>query len=179
MTVFCLASSEPQALQILKELQIAGFAADDISALVPDRTGSRDFGYEYHTKASPCALWGGLVGGAIGAALGGLISSGLLPREIFEPAPVLAALARAGPPAAALSGAAVVGAAGAVVGALRGLAIGQFVASRFDGKVPDANILLSVHCADRRCCQIAMGILRRSGAKRISKARGRIPPGSH
>ena len=49
--VFCLADNESQAVSIVSQLKSAGFSDNDISVLFPDKTGTRDFAHEQHTKA--------------------------------------------------------------------------------------------------------------------------------
>ena len=74
--VFCIATSEFQAESIVNELKVAGFADNDISVLFPDKTGTKDFAHERHTKAPEGAVTGastgGVLGGAAGAAVGGI-----------------------------------------------------------------------------------------------------------
>ena len=50
-SVFCIVSRRDQAEQIVERLKIAGFASNDILALFPDETTTRDFGHEKNTKA--------------------------------------------------------------------------------------------------------------------------------
>src|SRR5258707_12317886 len=66
--VFCIAKSEEQATQIVNQLKEAGFSNDDVSVLLPDRAGSRDFAHEHHTKAPE--------GAAAGAGAGGVMAGG-------------------------------------------------------------------------------------------------------
>ena len=49
--VFCIATTEAQATTIVDQLKTAGFSHNDISVLFPDKTGTRDFAHEQHTKA--------------------------------------------------------------------------------------------------------------------------------
>jgi hypothetical protein len=49
--VFCIAKTEGQAQRIVVDLKSAGFGNNDISVLFPDKTGTRDFAHEHHTKA--------------------------------------------------------------------------------------------------------------------------------
>ena len=60
--VFCIANSEGKAGRIVSDLRAAGFSSDDISALFPDKHGTRDFAHEHSTKAPE--------GAATGAGLG-------------------------------------------------------------------------------------------------------------
>ncbi len=50
-SVFGIASTRPQAERIANQLKGAGFSENDISVLFPDKTGTRDFAHEQHTKA--------------------------------------------------------------------------------------------------------------------------------
>ena len=43
--VFCIATSESQAENIVNQLKTAGFADSDISVLFPDKTGTKDFAH--------------------------------------------------------------------------------------------------------------------------------------
>jgi len=54
--VFGIAKNESQAIVIADNLKAAGFAANDVSVLFPDKTGTRDFAHEQHTKAPEVRL---------------------------------------------------------------------------------------------------------------------------
>src|SRR3954471_23423755 len=77
-SVFCISSSEAQASEIVNELKQAGFSNNDISALLPDKTGTMDFGHEHHTKAPEGASLGGLLLGVLSGGLGWLAGAGVL-----------------------------------------------------------------------------------------------------
>jgi hypothetical protein len=49
--IFGIAQTEDQAIRIADQLKAAGFSPNDISVLLPDKTGTRDFAHEQHTKA--------------------------------------------------------------------------------------------------------------------------------
>ena len=68
--VFCIVRSEALAKDIVEKLKVMGFSGNDISVLLPDRSGTRDFAYEQHTKAPEGATAGGLVGGTAGGVVG-------------------------------------------------------------------------------------------------------------
>lgn len=140
--VIGLVSSEKQAVRIVAELQHSGFANDDISALLPDRRGTRDFAHENSTKAPEGAVAGVSAGGAIGGTLGLLAGIGAL--AIPGVGPFIAA----GPIMAALSGAAAGAAVGGIAGALVGLGIPEIEAKQYEGKVKGGSILISVHVED-------------------------------
>lgn len=137
--VIGLVSSEAQAEKIVDGLQAAGFSRDDISALFPDKKGTRDFAHEQNTKAPEGAVAGASAGGAIGGTLGLLAGIGALAIPGVGP------LIAAGPLMAALSGAAAGAAVGGLTGALVGMGIPEMEAKAYEGKVKGGNILLSVH----------------------------------
>ncbi|MGH7192639.1 MAG: DUF3341 domain-containing protein, partial [Candidatus Saccharimonadales bacterium] len=64
-SVFCIADSEQQAITIVDQLKAAGFS-DRISVLLPDKSGTKDFAHEHHTKAPEGATTGGVTGGLLG-----------------------------------------------------------------------------------------------------------------
>ena len=137
--VICIAQTLVQAETIVLNLKNTGVLTTDISVLMPDRTGSRDFAHEHHTKAPEGATIGGSAGGIAGGALGLLAGIGAL--AIPGVGPFIAA----GPIMAALSGAAVGAAIGGIGGALIGMGIPEYEAKQYEEKVKDGNILISVH----------------------------------
>lgn len=160
--VFGIAKSVVQAERIANGLKLAGFSGDDISVLFPDKEGTRDFAHEQHTKAPEGAATGAGTGGVLGGALGWLVGIGSL--AIPGVGPFIAA----GPIMAALAGAAVGAAAGGLAGALVGLGIPEYEAKRYEGKIREGNILLSVHTDDGNEVNRAKEILKREGAEDIS-----------
>jgi hypothetical protein len=161
-SVYCTAKTLTQAESIIDSLKIAGFSNNDISALLPDKRGTKDFAHEHNTKAPEGAATGGVAGLGVGAALGWLAGIGAL--AIPGVGPFIAA----GPIMAALGGAAVGTAAGGVVGALVGLGIPEFEAKRYDAKIREGNILISVHTEDGKQRDVAKDIFKRLGADDIS-----------
>ena len=160
--VFGIAKSVAQAEQIASGLKAAGFSGDDISVLFPDKEGTRDFAHEQHTKAPEGAATGAGTGGVLGGALGWLVGIGSL--AIPGVGPFIAA----GPIMAALAGAAVGAAAGGLAGALVGLGIPEYEAKRYEGKIREGNILISVHTDDGNEVNRAKEIFKREGAEDIS-----------
>jgi hypothetical protein len=76
---------------------------------------------------------------------------------------------------AALAGAGVGGAVGGLTGALVGMGIPEYEAKRYEGRVKDGGILLSVHSDSSDETKRAKEILERTGAQDISstgEARG-------
>ena len=160
--VFGIAKSESQAINMADQLKVAGFTNNDVSVLFPDKQGSKDFAHEQHTKAPEGAAAGGASGAVLGGALGWMVGIGALAI------PGLGVFIAAGPIMAALAGAAGGAAAGGLTGALIGMGIPEYEAKRYEGKVKDGNILLSVHTEDSTERDRAKKILENGGAEDIS-----------
>jgi len=169
-SVYCTTRTVEQAEHIVLELKQAGFTSDDISALLPDRRGTRDFAHEHHTKAPEGATTGGVLGLGVGAGLGWLAGIGAL--AIPGVGPFIAA----GPIMAALGGAAVGTATGGIIGALVGMGIPEFEAKRYDAKVREGSILISVHTESSHQRDVAKDVFKRNNADDISSgAEASIP----
>jgi len=160
--VIGLVKSESQAESIVNELRSEGFSTNDVSALFPDKAGTRDFAHEKNTKAPEGAVAGVGAGGAIGGTLGLLAGIGALAI------PGLGPFIAAGPIMAALSGAAAGAAVGGIAGALIGMGIPELEAKRYAGKIKDGNILLSVHVDTSDQTSRAKKILEAGGATDVS-----------
>jgi hypothetical protein len=160
--VFCIARSEAQAISIVERLKAAGFSSNDISVLFPDKAGTKDFAHEQHTKAPEGAATGAGTGGILGGALGWLVGIGALAI------PGLGPFIAAGPIMAALSGAAAGAALGGLTGALIGMGIPEYEAKRYEGKVKEGNVLISVHAEDSTERNRAKTIFEEAGAEDIS-----------
>ncbi|MGY3038581.1 hypothetical protein ACVWWQ_000168 [Rhodanobacter sp. TND4EL1] len=163
-SVYCTTKTVEQAENIVLELKQAGFTSDDISALLPDKRGTKDFAHEHNTKAPEGATTGGVAGLGVGAAVGWLAGIGAL--AIPGVGPFIAA----GPIMAALGGAAVGTAAGGIIGALVGMGIPEFEAKRYDAKLREGNILISVHTEDGKQKDVAKDVFKRNHADDISTA---------
>jgi hypothetical protein len=160
--LFGIATTEAQAERIVYELKTAGFSPNDISALLPDKTATRDFAHEKNTKAPEGAAAGVGAGGLLGGGLGWLVGIGSLAI------PGLGPFIAAGPIMAALSGAAVGAAVGGLTGAMVGMGIPELEAKQYESKIREGNILLSVHTEDSDERKRAQEILERNGARDIS-----------
>lgn len=160
--VFCIAKSEAQAATIVDDLKNAGFSNSDISALFPDKKGTRDFAHEQQTKAPEGATAGASAGGLLGGTLGWLAGIGALAIPGVGP------LVAAGPIMGLLSGAAVGAATGGLTGALVGYGIPELEAKQYVGKVKGGNILLSVHTDDGGEVSRAKEIFRKDDAEDIA-----------
>ena len=71
---------------------------------------------------------------------------------------------------AALAGVGVGGAVGGIAGALVGMGIPEYEAKRYEGRVKEGGILLSVHSDNSKWTKQAKEILERTGAQDISSA---------
>jgi len=144
------------------ELKAGGFRNTDISVLFPENTGTKDFAHEKNTKAPEGAATGAGSGAVVGGTLGWLAGIGAL--AIPGVGPFIAA----GPIVAALAGVGVGGAVGGITGALVGMGIPEYEAKRFEGRIKDGGILLSVHCDESDWTRKAKDILERTGAEEVS-----------
>ena len=163
-SVFCISRDEAQACRIVENLQNAGFSNNDISVLLPDKTGTRDFAHEKGTKAPEGAVTGAGTGAVLGGVLGWLVGIGSLAI------PGLGPFIAAGPIMAALSGAAIGGTAGGVVGALVGMGIPEYEAKRYEARIREGRILISVHTKDSDQSKRVKDIFERAGAEDIATA---------
>jgi Protein of unknown function (DUF3341) len=143
-------------------LKAAEFRNSDISVLFPENTGTKDFAHEKNTKAPEGATTGAGTGALLGGGLGWLAGIGALAIPGLGPFIV------AGPIMAALAGAGVGGAVGGLTGALIGMGIPEYEAKRYEGRVKDGGILLSVHSDDSQWTKRAKEILERTGAQDVS-----------
>jgi len=166
-SVYCTTRTVAQAENIIAGLKSAGFSNNDISALLPDKRGTRDFAHEHNTKAPEGAATGGVAGLGVGAGIGALAIPGVGP------------FIAAGPIMAALGGAAVGSAAGGVIGALVGMGIPEFEAKRYDTKIREGNILISVHTEDGDQRDVAKEIFKRNDADDISTGSEATPSKKH
>jgi len=159
--VLGLVTTSSQATTIVDELRTSGFGTNDISVLLPDKNGSRDFAHEHNTKAPEGAIAGVSAGGVLGGTLGLLAGIGALAI------PGLGPFIAAGPIMAALGGAAAGAAVGGVTGALVGMGIPEIEARKYEGKIKGGNILMAVHVEDSVERARAKRILERQGATDI------------
>ena len=161
-SIFCLVDSEIQADTIVDNLKAANFSNNDISVLFPDKSGTRDFAHEQHTKAPEGAATGAGTGGVVGGVLGWLVGIGTL--AIPGVGPFIAA----GPIMAALAGAGAGAAVGGISGALIGMGIPELEAKQYEGKIKGGNILISVHTENSDERDRAKNIFERAHAHDIS-----------
>jgi hypothetical protein len=163
-SIFCIAANEHQANRIIDSLRAASFSNNDISVLFPDKATTRNFAHEKNTKAPEGAVTGAGAGLAVGATLGWLAGIGSLAIPGIGP------FIAAGPIMAALGGAAVGGTVGGIAGSLIGMGIPEFEAKRYEGRVKNGNILISVHSENGDETSRAKKIFEQAGAEDIASA---------
>lgn len=163
--VFGIYKTSMQAEDAAARLSSAGFSNEDISVLIPDtQSSSREFAHEKNTKAPEGTTSGALAGGALGGTLGLLAGLGALAIPGVGP------LIAAGPIVGALAGAGAGGAVGSLVGALVGMGIPEYEAKRYEGRVKDGGVLLSVHCDSSGEVKRAKELLEQTGAQDIASS---------
>jgi hypothetical protein len=160
--VFGIYKSVDAANQATDLLLQAGFATSDISALLPKNVGSSEMAAEKATKAPEGATAGASAGALVGGTLGLLAGIGALAIPGVGP------LIAAGPIMASLAGLGVGGAVGGIAGALVGMGIPEFEAKRYEGRIKDGGLLLSVHCNTSDEIKRAKDIMKNSGGEDVS-----------
>jgi len=156
-TVYCLATSEPQANTILTELRNLRFPSSNISVILPaNRSDTKDISMKED------AIRGAETGGVLGGILGWVAGVSLLAI------PGVGAFIAAGPLVSALGGAV----AGGVVGGLAGgsgavhpLGLPKEVSRRIEDGLRAGDILISVHSDDPTLRQRAAAVFRTAGAE--------------
>jgi len=162
--VFCTAKTYDDACRIVERLKLAGFSNRDISVLMPEGGATKEFAVRNQTKAPEGAATGVGTGAAVGAGLGWLAGIGALAI------PGLGPLIAAGPIMAALSGAAVGGTVGGITGALIGMGIPEYEARRYEDRIKGGYALISVHSDDSTETNRAIDILKAEKAEDISSS---------
>lgn len=161
---FGIYADQTTVTEAVEALKAAGFRATDISVLLPENLGSKDFGHEKHTKAPEGAVTGGGSGALIGALVGYAAGAGAMFVPGLEP------LAAAGPILGTFSGLGAGVILGGITGALVGAGIPEYEAKRFAGRVRKGGILLSVHCDNDEWTTIAAKTLKATGATDVAVA---------
>jgi hypothetical protein len=167
---FCLATDEMHARAIVAKLRSVGFIDDDISVLMQDGVGSRNFAIEQHTKAPEGTTVGVGAGGVVGGAVGVLAGLGALAIPGVGP------LIAAGPLLAGLSGMAAGATVGGLVGGLVGFGIPEYEASVYEGKLKSGHILVSAHAETKDAIRRATAVFHDAGGMNVTV--GHTPPGT-
>lgn len=160
--ISCTVLNSTRAEDLIRRLQTAGFSNSEISVLFA-QDGKSHVKLEQHTKAPEGAATGGGTGGVIGGVLGLLAGIGSLAIPGVGP------LIAAGPIMAALSGLAAGAVAGGLIGGLVGLGIPEVEAKRYESKLKEGHVLVSVHAIDEERCKRAREIFKESDAEDITE----------
>ena len=161
---FGIFPSHTAAEAAVDRLRAAGFSHDDVSVLMADKQSSKEFAAEKNTKAPEGATAGVLGGGTLGGTLGLLAGIGALAIPGVGP------LIAAGPIMGALAGLGIGGAVGGLIGALVGMGIPEYEAKRYEGRVKDGGILISVHCDTSDEISRAKEVLKAAGGEDIASS---------
>ena len=156
-TVYCLATSEPQADEILTHLRNLHFTASQVSILLKDKKTKN---ISVKEDAIRGARKGAIVGGVLGAIAGLTVLS----------IPAVMPLMVAGPFIAALEGAAAGGMVGGLAGgsgALTHIGIPEEHTPRIEQKIQAGAILIAVHSNDPARLDRALRVFKSSGAEDI------------
>jgi hypothetical protein len=129
-----------------------------------DNLGTKDFAHEKSTKTPEGATTGATAGAAIGGTLGLLAGIGALAIPGVGP------LIAAGPIMATLAGLGSGGLVGGVVGGLVGMGIPEYEAKRYEGRIREGDILVSVHCDNSDWVKRTKEVLKSSGADDVSSS---------
>jgi Protein of unknown function (DUF3341) len=162
--VFGIYQTRGDAEYALDALRAEGFRNTDVSVLFPENKGTKDFAVEKNTKAPEGTAAGATTGGVIGGVLGWLTGIGALAIPGVGP------LIAAGPIVSAIAGVGVGSAVGGIAGALIGMGIPEYEAKRYEGRIKDGGILLSVHCDDGNWTRKAKTVLERTGAQDVASS---------
>jgi hypothetical protein len=160
--VFGIYRNQADVENAVDTLRREEFRNTDISVLFPENEGTKDFAVRKNTKAPEGTATGATTGAVLGGGLGWLAGIGALAI------PGLGPFVAAGPIMAALAGVGAGGAIGGIAGALIGMGIPEFEAKRYEGRVKEGGILLSVHCDDSKWTKRAKEILEHTGADDVS-----------
>ncbi len=161
---FAIFPTRAAAETAVDRLTASGFSNGDVSVLMSDTNSSRDFAAEKNTKAPEGTTAGAIGGSAIGGTLGLLAGIGALAIPGVGP------LIAAGPIMATLAGLGVGGAVGGLLGALVGMGIPEYEAKRYEGRVKDGGILVSVHCDTSEEVTRAKEVLKECGGEDVASA---------
>jgi hypothetical protein len=164
VAVFGIYPTATNAEMAVDRLVAAGYSDQDVSVLMADAYTAKEFAHEKNTKAPEGAAAGVTTGGIVGGTLGLLAGIGALAIPGVGP------LIAAGPIMGALAGLGVGGTVGGIVGALVGMGIPEYEAKRYEGRVKNGGVLLSVHCDTSEDISRAKEILKATGAEDIASS---------
>jgi hypothetical protein len=154
-SVFGLYRDRESLERCLTVLKDGGYDLADVSVLMSENSGGRDLATEKHSKAPEGTVTGAMIGGVLG------LLAGISVLAIPGAGPFIAA----GPIVSALAGLGAGGAIGGMAGALIGLGIPEYEAKRYEGRLKEGHILVSVHCSNEDWIRRAKNALEFTGAE--------------
>ena len=163
-SVYGIYPSRAQLEEGIDRLRENHFREVDISVLLPNNVSNKDLTHDLGSKMPEGASAGGAGGAVLGGTLGWLVGIGALAI------PGLGPFIAAGPIMGLLGGAGAGGVIGGIAGALIGMGIPEYEAKRYEGRVKQGGILLSVHADSSEWVKRAEDILERTGATDVSSA---------
>lgn len=161
IAVFGIYRSRQNVEEAVQALRNSDFRNTDISVLFSENVGTKDFAHEKHTKVPEGSSAGAGTGAVIGGVLGWLTGIGALAIPGIGP------FIAAGPIVSLLAGIGAGSVVGGVAGALVGMGIPEYEAKRYEGRIKEGGILLSVHCDNAEWKKRAMDIMKQTGATDI------------
>ncbi len=159
--VFCIAKNRLVAVEVAEGLRSAGFRESEISFVMSEGADG-ELVMEGNTKAPEGATTGAGSGFLLGGALGWAAGIGALAI------PGLGPFIAAGPIMAALGGAAIGSAVGGISGGLIGMGFSEYEAKEYEGYLKDGRALLSVRVENSDEVNLAKKIFDDAGAEHIS-----------
>ncbi len=135
------------AAAAVQRLHNLGYAQDEISVMMDEKTREKAFASVVNAKGSEGLATGGVVGGVLGAIVAGLTATGSV--AAIAGTGGLAAPLVVGPLAAALAGLGAGAAGGGIVGGLIGLGIGETRAKQYENGLREGGIIVAVRPKSR------------------------------
>jgi Protein of unknown function (DUF3341) len=160
--VFGIYNTQGAVEKAVAMLRDESFSSSDVAVLLPESASSQQLVTRKATKAPEGATAGAGTGAFLGGVLGWLVGVGVL--AIPEMGPFIAA----GPIVATLAGVGVGGAIGGFTGALVGIGIPEYEAKRYEGRLTQGGILLSIHCDTSEEIDRAKNVMEHTGAEDIA-----------
>ena len=161
IAVFGIYRTRQDVEEAVQALKNSDFRPTDISVLFSQNLGTKDFAIEKHTKLPEGSSTGAGTGAVIGGVLGWLTGIGMLAIPGIGP------FIAAGPIVSMLAGLGAGGVIGGLAGALVGMGIPEYEAKRYEGRIKEGGILLSVHSDNADWRNRAVEILKQTGAMDI------------
>jgi len=147
------------AEEMVRALKLEGVEDADISVVVAENKDSKQAPHVQNTLVTDSAVTGGGSGAVVGGAIGGLAGIRLLAIPFVGPFMAAGSM---------LAGAGVGGTVGTIVGALKGIGMPEDQAKRYEGRLTEGGLLVSVSCDSLERAKRAKDLLRKTGATDIS-----------